>query len=98
MQMNISSLFNEYNKTSFKSWLRLHNLTISFIKADGSERVMNCTLRPEALPTAEINMTEETAEGSNESVTVWDLDKKAWRRFKPSTVKSVYLLEDFKND
>lgn len=82
---------SDFYRTSFKAWLRLYDMKITFIKANGEERVMKCTLREEALPSREIN-TEETIEGSSESIIVWDLEKKAWRRFKPSTVTQSIIL------
>lgn len=90
--MNISNhIFPD--KTNFKAWLTLYNMQIVFTKADGTERVMNCTLRPEVLPEmkTKLNM-EETVEGSSEVISVWDLDKQAWRSFKPSTVIKANII------
>ena len=81
----------EWNRTAFKTWLRLYDMKITFIKANGEERVMTCTLRPDVLPSKEL-YTEETVEGSSEAITVWDLEKKAWRCFKPSTVTESTIL------
>jgi len=81
----------EWEKTSFKSWLRLNDMIITFTKDNGEERIMRCTLRPEALPTPELNK-EEVGYGTSESVLVWDLDVRGWRRFKPSKVKESYIL------
>lgn len=63
-------------------------VTVSFVKKDGTDRDMRCTLMPEWLP--ERDMPVKTAEITNEkSVAVWDMDLKAWRAFSIASVKSI---------
>lgn len=66
------------NKAEIKKMLQDNVVEVKFEKADGSERTMTCTLAPELI-------NYETAGESVESdslVTVWDLEKDAWRRFR----------------
>jgi len=74
----------------FKSFLREHlstgQMQINFTKADGTQRVMNCTLDADLLPALE--ETKETTRKENINVLcVWDLDKQAWRSFKLETIQ-----------
>ena len=50
--------------------------SIQFNKKDGQERTMTCTLLPKYLPEV------KSARHSPDTLTVWDLDKKAWRSFR----------------
>ena len=55
--------------------LKTDTVKLVFNKLDGTKRVMKCTQRPEITNTPIKN-------GSNDNlITVWDLDKDAWRSF-----------------
>ena len=83
---------------SLHEWLKgilpMGPMTITFTKADGTERVMNCTLDPALLPVVE---EKPLAEGklprkeSTTSIRVFDLDKKEWRAFTTKKVKRIEL-------
>ena len=87
---------SDWNK--FTSWLNgmlkiNENMTITFTKVDGTERVMNCTLKPELLPVVEVKPLSEGKQPRKESTTsirVFDLEKKEWRSF---TIKNVTRVE-----
>lgn len=64
--------------------LRDNILTVTFTKVNGEERVMNCTLISSYLPE-----TRSGSKSSDKVITVWDVDKNAWRAFRPDSVKSV---------
>lgn len=53
--------------------------SITFIKADGSERVMQCTLMESHLPVR--NEVSVKTKRTPTNITVWDLEKSAWRSF-----------------
>jgi len=86
---------SEWNK--FTKWLngmlKVTDMTVTFTKKDGTERVMKCTLKPDVLPVVE---TKPLAEGkqprkeSTTSIRVFDLDKQEWRSF---TTKKVTRVE-----
>lgn len=68
-----------------KDLLRTNVVVVRFKKADGTERVMNCTLRDDVVVPHE--KTTERVKPVNESVCpVWDIDKKAWRSFRYDSV------------
>jgi len=77
----------------FRGWLKgvltVQPATIIFTKKDGTERVMNCTLRGDMLPVVEIK-EDKTPRKQNDSVlSVYDLDAQGWRSFTINTVKRV---------
>jgi len=71
--------------------------TVTFTKADGTERVMECTLLAKVLgthfkPDSEIleemkgRITETTP-----TIAVWDLPSDGWRSFRMDSVKSISI-------
>ncbi len=58
-------------------------LSVKFVKKDGTERKMRCTLRGDMIPA--LQGTQEAAQKrtrSDEALAVWDLEKNAWRSFR----------------
>jgi hypothetical protein len=84
----------EWNK--FTNWLtgmlKINEIvTVTFTKQDGSERVMNCTLKPELLPEAKpLAEGKQPRKESTTSIRVYDLEKQEWRSF---TTKNVTRVE-----
>lgn len=81
-----------------KSLLQKGAVTVTFIKADGTDREMLCTLNPEQLP--EPNVPVGSVEGivkeskqrkqpDEHSLRVFDLDKKEWRSFRFDRLQKV---------
>lgn len=68
------------------------SVTVTFTKKDGTQRIMNCTLKPDVLPVVE---TKPLAEGkaprkeSTTSIRVFDIDLKEWRSFTTQSVSKV---------
>lgn len=79
-------------------WLRsfLHTgvFEITFTKVDGSERVMPCTLKPDALPARAVTEHHQTRAYNPEALSVWCVDKQEWRSFKVMKVTSVKRIAD----
>lgn len=63
---------------------------VQFIKADGSMRIMQATLRESDLPTQSESTTARVS--SPQVCKVWDLDKQAWRSFRTDSVQSWQIL------
>lgn len=63
---------------------------VTFTKANGENRVMNCTLKKEVLKESlGESYTEDTnSRDTADVVTVLDTDKNAWRRFRVDSVTS----------
>lgn len=82
------------NKHELKEMLVNGVVTVTFVKVDGTERTMKCTLLPEYLPTnvapGQQLLTESLpkAENSN-TISVWDIESQGWRSFR---IDSVTML------
>jgi uncharacterized protein YccT (UPF0319 family) len=88
------------DREEFKSWLKglLHEgpVTITFTKVDGSERVMQCSLKSDLLPPIVVAVEEgvelpvkKERKVNPEVVAVFDLEKQDWRSVKYETIKEV---------
>ena len=64
--------------------------SVRFTKRDGSLRDLRCTLEASQLPVKEQKALDKPLREANANlVTVWDLDKAAWRSFRRDSVVSV---------
>lgn len=70
--------------------LHTHVVQVNFIKADGSMRVMQATLRESDLPTQTETISPRVS--SPQVCKVWDLDKQAWRSFRTDQVQSWQIV------
>lgn len=100
---------SEQDLPKFKKWLKgmlaVGEVTVTFTKRDGTERVMECTTSPSLVP---VDLTEEKhytntndpinfpklkkEKKVNEDVqSVYDLQSKAWKSFRWDSIKEVRL-------
>lgn len=68
--------------------LKMGPVRVIFTKKDGTERYMNCTLKPELTENYE-KKTDKTKEVNLDVCPVYDLDAKGWRSFRYDSVKVV---------
>jgi hypothetical protein len=91
--MNITAEWTEQDWDKFSVWLKGMLVSsegvVTFTKADGTERVMKCTLNPEQLPKVEIKEDAKPRKESTTSMRVFDLEKNEWRSFTIKKVKQV---------
>ena len=99
---------DDTNKTIMRDWvkslLNKQEITVRFVKADGTERDMKCTLNwdliPAAVPmamTARVDglVTEEKKqrkapkEPDPAVIKVYDLEAKSWRSFRMDRLKKI---------
>ncbi len=75
-----------------KDWLRtlLHEgvVGITFIKKDGSERLMQCTLAESKIPSEFAPKGSEKAK-SDEVLPVFDVENDGWRSFRWDSIKKI---------
>ncbi len=75
-----------------KDWLlgllREQNVTVTFVKKDGSERIMTCTLLENKIPSEKLPKSEKKVKNSD-SVAVFDLEKQEWRSFRFDSIKKI---------
>ena len=85
---------NEKDLKIFKKWLKSHlaygPTTITFIKKDGTERSMNCTINEGYIP-EELHQKNDKKEKkiNDEVMPVYVLDVKGWRSFRWDSVKTI---------
>jgi len=78
-----------------KSLLQQGSITVTFVKADGTDREMLCTLNPDKLPTVAgpidgiVKESKERKKPDEHSLRVFDLEKNEWRSFRFDRLKKV---------
>lgn len=81
-----------FNTPEGRKWLagilRSGPVSVVFVKRDGTERKMMCTLQ-EGVAVPHDKKTDRIKEATPDVLAVWDLEKKAWRSFKLSSIKTV---------
>lgn len=85
---------SEYNLERLADELHHHVLCVKFVKADGTERTMRCTLVPSLLPSIPSEESVSDAVEHDRAVVVWDLELEDWRSFVPSRVTRVERIGD----
>jgi hypothetical protein len=93
--MNIETTWTDKDWDKFTEWLNsmLHigPATVTFTKADGTDRVMKCTLELDKLPKTVIKEGAKPRKESTTSLRVFDLEKNEWRSFTIKKVKQVNI-------
>ncbi len=93
--MNISNDWTDKDWTKFTEWLTgmLHcgPATVTFTKADGTDRIMKCTLEEDKLPKVVVKEGATPRKESTTSMRVFDLEKNEWRSFTIKKVKQVNI-------
>jgi hypothetical protein len=65
--------------------LKERNVEIIFTKKDGTERLINCTLKEGVVPVVETSGRKK----SEDALPVFDVDLKEWRSFRWDAIKTV---------
>jgi len=79
----------EENKNLLISQLQNGIVNITFLKSDGTVRHMRATLCEQLMPAFEPKIV--TKKKSENSIPVWDLEKKEWRSFRYNSVmETIY--------
>ena len=80
--------------SEFQTWVKgllhdshLKDLRITFIKSDGTQRAIRCTLVESLIP--KDKKPKAPGSSSTDVQRVFDLDKGEWRSFKWASVKQV---------
>ena len=81
----------EMTKGEYADKLKQGPCEVTFTKVNGESRVMMCTLEEGVVPQYE-KKTDRTKASNDDVVSVWDLDKSAWRSFTVSSVTSFKEL------
>ena len=81
-------------RDELKTKLEKYMMEVTFTKVNGDQRIMTCTLHPDALPpaTKDDAMSQKRVRELNEEVlSVWDVNAKGWRSFRVANVTETKL-------
>jgi len=82
---------DELGREGVRRILRTSVIDVTFVKADGSERVMKCTLDEQFIPQVEKKEGAKTKTPNPEVCAVWDMENQAWRSFRWDSVKGITI-------
>jgi hypothetical protein len=81
---------DENGREWLRELLRERVVGVTFIKKDGTERVMQATLSENFIPEATNSENSATTrKKSDEALAVWDIEAQGWRSFRWDSVKQV---------
>ena len=96
---------DETGRHMFRDWMRgllnVAEITVTFVKADGTDREMLCTLNWDFIPSSAITPTGMPVDGivkeskkprkepDPHSLRVFDLEKQEWRSFRFDRLKKI---------
>ena len=95
VQDTVAALKGIPTKEELMEMLRKEVVEVTFLKLDGDERKMPCTLMPSLLPAATKDdpMTQKKVrEISDKVVAVWAVESKGFRSFRYDRVTKVEVL------
>lgn len=79
-------------------YLHRGECAVKFMKSNGEERLMACTLRADLMPSHDSESTSSDSTKSQDRVIVWDLDKEAFRSFRLDSIIWVIAPENANDD
>jgi hypothetical protein len=85
------------NKQDLKNILKQNVVSLNFKKVDGTDRKMLCSLKESFLPVVKTKETKELTKkkAENENVlSVWDLEKNAFRSFKIDSLIDYSIIKE----
>ena len=78
---------NSSKRDLLKTMLREGVLDVLFVKKDGTERKLKCTLRSDLLPTNDsVDDSTKTRKENTEVLQVYDLENDGWRSFRLDSI------------
>lgn len=87
-------------KDDLMKMLEENVVVVTFLKLDGDQRIMTCTLKEDIKPKATKTDTlsqKKVREVSDKVCSVWDVNANGWRSFRYDRVQTV-KLKDSVND
>ena len=87
-----------YERDTLLKDLRDNVIEVTFIKVDGTSRLLRCTLDPKLLPESYIKEDEEKEKAFHREntnvISAWDVQKGGWRSFRIDSVQYVQTIPD----
>ena len=85
-----------YERDAIIRDLRQNVIEVTFIKVNGEQRIMRCTLDPQYLPPnydpQHLDEQHKKKENLN-TIAAWDLNAQGWRSFRVESVQYLQSLE-----
>lgn len=86
--------FESEDKTWLKNLLRSSIVDVTFIKKDGTERTMKCTLREDTVPAKVVSesantVVTKTRSSNEDALAVYDIESNGWRSFRWDSVVAI---------
>jgi len=78
----------KYTRVQLIEMLKSNVMKVTFTKANGDTRVMECTLKDSFLP-HRMNPPTAPFPHSDEALRVWDINEAGWRSFIIKNVQSI---------
>lgn len=83
------------NKQKITDTLRANVCRVTFVKVNGDERVMDCTLKTDFLPPQTVVKETTTPRKVNEdALAVYDVNVDGWRSFRWDSIKNFEIVND----
>lgn len=80
------------DRDELSAGLKSSIMTVFFTKADGTERVMRCTLLEKYLPEKKEGEEPKRVISDNDEVLrVWDLEVGGWRSFRLDSINRIVI-------
>ena len=73
-------------REQLKNLLKENVLSVTFLKKDGSERTMLCTLKPDLFPVQEATETTKERKENLDVLQVYDTENNGWRSFRLDSI------------
>jgi DNA-binding MarR family transcriptional regulator len=98
--IKLIDLQDQNAKTQLKDLLKEGLVTVTFIKKNGENRIMTCTLNQDIIPQTHLPKLEQEnvqpkARNDN-NISVWDVNVGGWRSFIWQNVTAVTAVEKIK--
>lgn len=83
------------NQQEIKDALHANVCRVTFVKVNGDERVMDCTLKTDFLPPQTVIKETTTPRKVNEdALAVYDVNADGWRSFRWDSIKNFEIVND----
>ena len=93
--MDIDQKNETISKSNVIRLLKAGIIGVKFTKADGTERTMKCTLLEGYIKPYERKTEDKERVVNDDIISVWDIEKDAWRAFRYDSLLEVHAVRDF---
>jgi len=77
---------------SLLALLKTYVVEVTFLKINGDERIMKCTLIPDLMPLIDADKVKLTTARNNSTCVVWAIDSAEFRSFRYDRISEVKVM------